>query len=185
MSNERGTRQRILEAAARFFSERGYAGTSVRDIAAELGIANPSLYYHFRSKEEMLAELLAEPLARVERAAQEAEALSGVAKTRRIIGGLLEALEVHSGIVLTAFHQAEGVPNAHRELARTVRPLIKDMIAAGTAEDDRDLRVAMAMAAVEGAVTDLMLTSPDAAAFVERLRARREVITDLILKLLR
>lgn len=133
----------------------------------------------------MLAELLTEPLARVERAAQEAESLSGDARTRRIIGGLLEALEVHSAVALTAFQQVNSVPDAHRELAWTMRPLITEMIAAGTAEDDRDLRVAMAIAAVEGAVTELMLTSHDAGTFIERLRARRGIVTDLVLKLLR
>lgn len=178
-------RQRILEVAAELFAKQGYAGTSVRHIAAELGIANPSLYYHFKSKEEMLAELLSEPLERVERAIEEAQKLSGDARTRRIIGGLLEALEVRSGIALTAFHKAEGVPDTHRELARAMRPLIKSMIAEGTAEDDRDLRVAMAIAAVEGAVADLMLNSGDAAAFIERLRAHRGAITNLVLKLLR
>lgn len=66
-----------------------------------------------------------------------------------------------------------------------MRPLIKDMLAEGAAEDDRDLRITMAIAAVEGAVADLMLTSPDAAAFVERLRARRGTVIDLVLKLLR
>ena len=182
---ESDTRERILEVAAQLFAARGYAGTSVRDIAKELGIANPSLYYHFKSKKTLLAELLAEPLERVERAAKEAEGLSGDAKTRRIIGGLLEALEVRSGVARTAFQKAEGVPDTHRELARTMRPLIKDMLAEGTAEDDRDLRITMAVAAVEGAVTDLMLSSPDAATFVERLRAHRSTVTDLVLKLLR
>ena len=98
--NKDDTRQRILEVAARLFMERGYAGTSVRDIAAELGIANPSLYYHFKSKGDLLAELLSEPLERVEAAVREAEKLSGDARIRRIIGGLLAALEVHSGVAL-------------------------------------------------------------------------------------
>ena len=138
---EPGTRARILEVAARLFAERGYAGTSVRDIAAELGVANPSLYYHFKSKEDILTELLAEPLGRVARTAQEAEGLSGDARTRRIVGGLLEALEVRSGVALTAFQKAEGVPDVHREVARSVRPLIVTLLAESTAEDDRDLRV--------------------------------------------
>lgn len=180
-----GTRGRILEAAARLFAERGYAGTSVRDIARELGIANPSLYYHFKSKEDILTELLAEPLGRVAHTVREAEGLSGDARTRRIVGGLLEALEVRSGVALSAFQKAEGGPDVHREVALSVRPLIVALLAESAAEDDRDLRVTMAIAAVEGAVTDLMLSSPDAETFVERLRARREAVTDLVLKLLR
>ena len=73
----------------------------------------------------------------------------------------------------------------HREVARSVRPLIVTLLAESTAEDDRDLRVTMAIAAVEGAVMDLMLSSPDAATFVARLRARREAVTELVLRLLR
>lgn len=183
--SKEGTRQRILDVAARLFMERGYAGTSVRDIAAELGIANPSLFYHFRSKEELLVELLAEPFERVQAAVLEAEQLSGDARTRRIIRGLLEGLEVHSGVAVTALRDVGRLPDAHRELILSVRPHVFSLLAEGTAEDNRELRVTMAIAAVEGAVVDLMLTSPDAITFVERLRARREAVTDLALGLLR
>lgn len=178
------TRQRILGAAARLFAERGYAGTSVRDIAAELGIANPSLYYHFTSKEAILVELLREPLERVHVAVQEAEQLTGDERTRRIIGGLLEALEVHSGIAVTAFN-AGRLPDAHRELTLEMRPDVAELLAEGAAEDDRDLRVTMAIAAVEGAVLSLMSQASDAAAFVEALRERRDAVITLTVKLLR
>jgi len=47
-------RGRLLAAAARLFREKGYAGTTVRDIAAELGILSGSLFHHFRSKEDIL-----------------------------------------------------------------------------------------------------------------------------------
>ena len=111
-----GTRERILEVSSRLFAERGYSATSVRDIAAELGIANPSLYYHFESKEQLLLELLAEPLARVQAAVAEAEQLSGDARTRRIIAGLLEALEVHSGIAVTAAREQAQIAADQRQL---------------------------------------------------------------------
>jgi AcrR family transcriptional regulator len=52
------TRQRILEAAAALFARRGYHGTSTREIAAEVGIRQPSLFHHFSSKQAILAELL-------------------------------------------------------------------------------------------------------------------------------
>lgn len=52
------TRRRVLDAAARQFRERGYAGVSLRGIAAAAGIKAGSLYYHFASKEEIVAEVL-------------------------------------------------------------------------------------------------------------------------------
>ena len=179
------TRQRILAVAARLFTERGFDSTSVRDIAAELGIANPSLYYHFDSKEALLVELLAEPLAVVERSVAEAEQLEGDARTRRIIEGLLESLESHSGIAAAAIRDSERIPDRQRKLAETLRPLIYELIAEGAAEDNRDLRVMMAIAAVEGAVIALMHASPDSDSFVAHLRERRNVIVDLAFQLLR
>jgi AcrR family transcriptional regulator len=52
-----GTRRKILETALRLFAKTGYAATSIRDIAAALELQPSALYAHFRSKEEVLAEL--------------------------------------------------------------------------------------------------------------------------------
>ena len=51
-------RDRILHAAAKLFHERGYSATTVRDIAAEVGILSGSIFHHFSSKEEMLLEIM-------------------------------------------------------------------------------------------------------------------------------
>ena len=52
------TRQRILDAAARVFSERGYSGTRLTDIAARAGLQAGSLYYHFDSREKLIDEIM-------------------------------------------------------------------------------------------------------------------------------
>jgi AcrR family transcriptional regulator len=57
------TRARILEAAQELFVERGYAGTSIADIAGKLGTSKATLYYHFNSKELILGALITEPLS--------------------------------------------------------------------------------------------------------------------------
>ncbi len=51
-------RDEILSIAAVQFAERGVASTTVRDIGAAAGILSGSLYHHFESKEQMVAELL-------------------------------------------------------------------------------------------------------------------------------
>jgi AcrR family transcriptional regulator len=54
-------RERILAEATRLFGERGYAATSVREVAEAAGCTKPALYYHFGSKESLfLAALRAE-----------------------------------------------------------------------------------------------------------------------------
>ncbi|MCM3887144.1 TetR/AcrR family transcriptional regulator [Frankia sp. R82] len=52
------TRSRILAVASTLFGERGYAGTSVRDISGCLGLTKAALYHHFPSKETILDALL-------------------------------------------------------------------------------------------------------------------------------
>jgi AcrR family transcriptional regulator len=55
---QRGSRGVILDAGLRLFAERGYGGTSVRDIAAMADVQPATLYAHFPSKEHVLAELV-------------------------------------------------------------------------------------------------------------------------------
>ena len=50
-------RERILEEAVKLIYERGFTGTTLDDIAAELGVTKPFIYTHFRSKTELLAAL--------------------------------------------------------------------------------------------------------------------------------
>lgn len=56
------TRRRILDTAAELFAERGYTGTSIRDIAEKLEVTKAALYYHFPSKAEILHALVDEPI---------------------------------------------------------------------------------------------------------------------------
>jgi AcrR family transcriptional regulator len=51
-------RDELLELAATMFAERGLRATTVRDIADSAGILSGSLYHHFKSKEEMVDEVL-------------------------------------------------------------------------------------------------------------------------------
>jgi len=55
------TRQRIQEVARELFAQKGVQRTSLQDIAGRLGITKPALYYHFRSREDLVRSIL-EPL---------------------------------------------------------------------------------------------------------------------------
>jgi AcrR family transcriptional regulator len=51
------TRERILNVALELFTEKGYDGTSLREVAAKLGVTKAAIYYHFASKDDILMAL--------------------------------------------------------------------------------------------------------------------------------
>ena len=57
LNDEASAKGKVLRAAALLFRERGYARTTVRDIAAAVGILSGSLFHHFPNKEAILAQL--------------------------------------------------------------------------------------------------------------------------------
>lgn len=67
----------LLDAAARLFAERGYAATSMRDIAAACGMLPGSLYYHFAAKDDLLAAVYEAGVAQLNSAV--ARAVAGAA----------------------------------------------------------------------------------------------------------
>lgn len=71
------TRTQILQEASRLFNERGYHGTSTRQIAAAVGIRQQSLSHHFPAKKAMLEELLAETLDEPLRVVRKMQAAQG------------------------------------------------------------------------------------------------------------
>ena len=57
------TRTRILDVALELFSEHGFDGTTLQQIADRLGFTKAALYYHFRSKDDLLRALIAPAIA--------------------------------------------------------------------------------------------------------------------------
>lgn len=60
----------ILDAAARLFREKGYAATSMRDIAVRVAMLPGSLYYHFDAKEELLVSVYEEGVRQISQGVQ-------------------------------------------------------------------------------------------------------------------
>ena len=60
--------ERVLDAAAKLFRDRGYAATTIRDIARESGMRPGSLYYHYSSKEKLLEAVLDRSISELIRA---------------------------------------------------------------------------------------------------------------------
>jgi AcrR family transcriptional regulator len=72
----------ILDEAARLFAARGFAATSMQDIAAALGTSRPALYHYFAGKDEILARLVQGLAEGTRRAVEEASAVEGGAENK-------------------------------------------------------------------------------------------------------
>ena len=72
------TRRRLLEVAALLFIERGYAAVSMHDIATAAGLTKGAVYGHYRSKGQLLVEVIRSKLAERDDAPGFAEASSSL-----------------------------------------------------------------------------------------------------------
>jgi len=89
------TRQQIIQAAHRLFVERGYHGTSMRQIAEQAGLALGGIYNHFASKEDILAVVMMErnPYLDIVPALEAAQGETAEALVRDAAAGMLAALK--------------------------------------------------------------------------------------------
>lgn len=80
-----GAKQQLIrDRAAELFAARGFAGTSITDIAAACGVAKSLVYHYFGAKEDILHDLLADHVRRLIGAAEAALAPGGDARARFI-----------------------------------------------------------------------------------------------------
>ena len=86
------TRRALLTAARRRFGARGFAGTSLDDVAADAGVTKGALYHHFRSKEHLFLEVYDELEAELSARGAEAAAsgTDGVDALRRGFAAFLD-----------------------------------------------------------------------------------------------
>lgn len=67
MNKTSSTESKILTTAGRLFAEEGYFGTSMNNIANEVGIGKSALYYYFESKEGLCKKLMRRDLSVLEK----------------------------------------------------------------------------------------------------------------------
>lgn len=79
------TYDKVLQAAVGLFGEYGFAGTSLQAIADRVGVTKAALYYHFRTKDELLHELLRPALNDLDRVLDTAERRRGQATRQRVL----------------------------------------------------------------------------------------------------
>jgi len=84
----------VLRTAIDLFNEQGYDGTSMGDLAAELGVTKSAIYHHVPSKEHLLSLALDEALVGLEEAITGAEHLAGASPYERLRSVVRESVQV-------------------------------------------------------------------------------------------
>lgn len=83
--NTGGTRARIQLVALELFTEQGYEKTSLREIAERLGVTKAALYYHFKSKDDIVNSLVSDRIERLDELINWAQTQPADAEHRRLL----------------------------------------------------------------------------------------------------
>ena len=140
MVTTRNTRGDVIAAAGRLFAERGYHGTSMRDLGKELGLLGSSLYAHVESKQDLLVEVVEEG-ARLFRASAEAATASGGSPSdqmARLIAGHVEVVLGNRDVARTFLNEARMLDQAHRSRVIAARDgyeeVFREVISSGISD---------------------------------------------------
>ncbi|GIE89081.1 TetR/AcrR family transcriptional regulator [Actinoplanes regularis] len=174
-SRRTDTRERAVTVALELFARQGYTATSLREIAERLGVTKAALYFHFRTKEEILTAILRGYLdgvtTLVEAAEGPDELIRGFAAHQRQWGIDLVLL------VWQNYTEIQDLPIG-AEIRQTMRSLVDTLAPAG-ADPAQRLRVRIALSTFQiAAVTALVEDDDDEASL-------REAALGLSLELLR
>ena len=137
-------RERILKETVALFYARGFTGTTLDDIAAELGVTKPFIYTHFRSKNDLLAAVCLPTIEQSVEAIDNAVNSSGTptAKLLRAIAAFTRVvLERQANIAIFFREEKNLAPEAliqiikqQKQFDRLLSKLLSDGVAAGEFE---------------------------------------------------
>ena len=132
-------RNEILDVAERLFGMKGFDHTSTNDILNEVGIARGTLYYHFKSKEDILDAMIGRMTGQIVAAAKAIAGQKEVPVLQRLTMTLL-ALNVDNDLGHEVMEQVHKPQNAlmHQKmmerLLREVNPVITELVNEGIAQ---------------------------------------------------
>lgn len=109
-------REQIFAAGARLFAEKGYERTSLQQVADLLGVTKPALYYYYRSKEDLLFEILSFCIDHVTRDIREvlAHDMAPGQRLARLIRGYVQFFASHPHELTILSTAVDSLSEEHR-----------------------------------------------------------------------
>ncbi len=145
LAQDPGNRGRIMLEAARLFTRKGFAATSVREIVEAAGVTKPTLYYYFKSKDDLFLSILDFAMSSYLAALDQGLAAPGGARqqARAFVCSVFELLEGNVDIlrfVHAAFYgPVESTPRYDlREVHETLHAKLNQLLAGLAAESGMD-----------------------------------------------
>ena len=147
------TVDRIRGAALALFSRQGYQRTSLREIADELGFTKAALYYHYRSKGDLLAAVLEPLLGDLEElVAASADPDRRMAR-ERFLAGYLEVLLRHRPVLRYLVNDPAGVvDSALAPRLQRIRAAALELVGAAEGSMVERMRSSAALGALQAAI---------------------------------
>ena len=145
------TRQRIQQVALELFGEYGYDKTSLREIAERLGVTKAALYYHFKSKEAIIASVFEDILKEMDDYIEWVKTQPHTSETRRAIAERYVRSTTGGTAVMRMFQENQP---AMRELkvGEQMRDRMLELVSTLTPQDASvadKLRIRVALFAVQ------------------------------------
>lgn len=104
-------RDRIVRSAARLFRERGYAATSLRDVATDVGMSKAGLYHHFASKDRLLEQVCERAVAVLEADLREVLAVPGTkARIRTLVVRRVRTIACEQDVMTVFWQERPRIP---------------------------------------------------------------------------
>jgi len=131
-------RRELINTAERLFMEKGYEHTAISDIVKELNIAQGTLYYYFRSKEDILEAVVEKSIAVLEQNVillTEDERVDEATRLNAAINGILGFVSQRNDFIDFLHQDINAVMHAKLEKATVERivPILSELVAKGNA----------------------------------------------------
>ena len=129
-------REEIIRAAAKTFAAKGYLATTLDEIAKEIGVSKPALYYHIKNKEEILREIIGRIMEPMEEVAKVGQSdLPPKERVETMIRMLVKFAVERKEITLIALEQSRMLPkrsqDALRRRQKEVEKVLQDTLKEG------------------------------------------------------